>query len=277
MTERKLIYDVGMHQGEDTEFYLSRGHNVVGIEANPDLVAMLRRKFQRELSDGRLVLIAKAIAPAPGTIRFAIHPEQSIWGTADQDFIGRAMQHGDTLRFVEVEAISFAEVLRAHGVPHYLKIDIEGMDRECLKALRAADECPRFLSIETAATSNVAKFSDGFDELAELWSLGYRRFKYVDQAALGKLNGRLLDLEGLPIHYGHRAHGSGPFGEESPGRWFSIEEILPRMRRLIRYQNTLGFGVPRERRLFWRGLRRLRRYAKRLPANSWYDLHARLD
>ena len=32
-----LIYDVGMHKGEDTEFYLSKGFKVVGFEADPDL------------------------------------------------------------------------------------------------------------------------------------------------------------------------------------------------------------------------------------------------
>jgi hypothetical protein len=31
-----LIYDIGMHQGEDTEFYLQKGFNVIAFEADPD-------------------------------------------------------------------------------------------------------------------------------------------------------------------------------------------------------------------------------------------------
>ena len=37
---RRLIFDVGMHKGEDTEFYLSRGHEVVGVEANRGITSM---------------------------------------------------------------------------------------------------------------------------------------------------------------------------------------------------------------------------------------------
>jgi 16S rRNA A1518/A1519 N6-dimethyltransferase RsmA/KsgA/DIM1 with predicted DNA glycosylase/AP lyase activity len=33
---KDLIYDVGMHHGEDTEFYLRKGFRVVAFEADPD-------------------------------------------------------------------------------------------------------------------------------------------------------------------------------------------------------------------------------------------------
>jgi len=34
---KNLIIDVGVHQGEDTEYYLKKGFCVVGIEADPQL------------------------------------------------------------------------------------------------------------------------------------------------------------------------------------------------------------------------------------------------
>jgi hypothetical protein len=37
MAEGALIYDVGAHKGEDTEFYLIRGFSVIAIEAVPEL------------------------------------------------------------------------------------------------------------------------------------------------------------------------------------------------------------------------------------------------
>ena len=42
--ERDLIYDVGMHKGEDTELYLKKGFRVIAFEADPDLVASARTK-----------------------------------------------------------------------------------------------------------------------------------------------------------------------------------------------------------------------------------------
>ena len=32
-----IIFDIGMHCGEDTDFYLKKGFTVVGVEANPEL------------------------------------------------------------------------------------------------------------------------------------------------------------------------------------------------------------------------------------------------
>ena len=33
-----LIFDFGFHNGDDSDFYLRKGYNIVAIEANPELV-----------------------------------------------------------------------------------------------------------------------------------------------------------------------------------------------------------------------------------------------
>ena len=38
MYDPNLIYDVGLHLGEDTEYYLKKGFRVIAFEANPELV-----------------------------------------------------------------------------------------------------------------------------------------------------------------------------------------------------------------------------------------------
>ncbi len=47
-----LVYDVGMHRGEDTAFYLAKGYRVVGFEANPELVEACQRRFAAEIGGG---------------------------------------------------------------------------------------------------------------------------------------------------------------------------------------------------------------------------------
>lgn len=37
--ERKLIFDIGFHKGEDTRYYLYRGYDVVAVDAAPDKYA----------------------------------------------------------------------------------------------------------------------------------------------------------------------------------------------------------------------------------------------
>ena len=49
----KLIFDVGMHKGEDTEYYLKKGFNVVSFEADPDLANYGRERFKAAIADGK--------------------------------------------------------------------------------------------------------------------------------------------------------------------------------------------------------------------------------
>jgi FkbM family methyltransferase len=268
-----LIYDVGMHEGEDTEFYLDRGFDVVGVEANPELVARMRARFAEPISSGRLRIVDKAVAQEVGKVSFAVNRDCSVFSSTSPVFIERSLANGLRMDYIEVDAVPFDEILLEFGVPFYLKIDIEGMDVLCVKALHRFAERPRYISLETAATTAAADYESAFTELAELWTLGYRWFKYVDQAALPKLTGRVLDKEGPPTIYRDR-NGSGPFGEEAPGPWLPIKAAHRRMRQLIRQQNILGYGGKYSRFALMRLAGRARRVLKRLPNHSWYDLHA---
>ena len=77
-----LIYDVGLHKGEDTDFYLRKGFSVVAFEADPDLIALCRTRFAQQLADGRLTIVEGAIAPktAGDTVTF-FRSSLSVWGT----------------------------------------------------------------------------------------------------------------------------------------------------------------------------------------------------
>ena len=56
-----LIYDVGMHKGEDTDFYLRKGFRVVAFEADPDLTGYCRKRFKEFLDSGQLKIVEGAI------------------------------------------------------------------------------------------------------------------------------------------------------------------------------------------------------------------------
>ena len=47
--ERKLIFDIGFHKGEDTRYYLYRGYDVVAVDAAPDMIAQGKRMFRSAL------------------------------------------------------------------------------------------------------------------------------------------------------------------------------------------------------------------------------------
>jgi len=56
-----LIFDIGAHQGDDTSVYLQLGYTVVSVEANPILVAGMKKRFSEAISSGQLIVLNYAI------------------------------------------------------------------------------------------------------------------------------------------------------------------------------------------------------------------------
>jgi len=266
-----LIFDIGMHTGEDTAFYLKKGFRVVAVEANESLVAGARERFADEIDAGRLTLYNVAIAEREGTIDFFLNHEKDDWGTTSREFVARNEKLGTRHTKVEVPCVRLQRILRECGVPYYAKIDIEGADLLCLQALLEFEERPRYVSIEASLRS----FEAVFGELAHLWVLGYRRFKVVNQARNRSLRCPDPPLEGLYVDQRFDGYMSGPFGEEAPGEWRDAESTLARYRRILDEQRRSGAGGRYDAPLLRRLDRFVRRVTGREPA-GWYDIHGKL-
>jgi FkbM family methyltransferase len=279
-----LIFDVGMHNGDDTAYYLYRGFRVVAVEANPALVARGAERFRREIADGRLTIVNVAVADQSGVLPFWICDAQSEWSSFDREIAAR---DGSAHHAIDVQSVTFDTLLGQYGVPHYLKIDIEGNDHLCVTALRAPD-LPVFLSVE-GSPGTVAL-------LPRLRDLGYSGFKWISQSTLlplevppareqrrFELAHRIAHADGWPASIVRRLAwrwlepalegprvrpgwqfplgSSGPFGEDTPGRWLSYEELR---RTYDHYSERIRRREPSP---FWdqRGY------------SFWTDFHARRD
>lgn len=266
-----LIYDVGLHRGEDTAFYLALGYRVVAFEADPQNAEHCRRRFEREIDRGRVTIIEGAIAP-PGqeSMTFYRSSRLSMWGTTDAEWVERRDAVAE-FESVTVPTVDFRESIAQHGVPHFMKIDIEGADRHCLEVVRDLNSRPRFLSIESEKFSWDALLEE-FDLLA---SLGYGRFAVVQQA---NIPGRILrtnDRHGNALEYRFERDASGAFGGDlSP--WLKRDAALERYRDVFRDYRRFGEDSTLRR---WRVGRAALARLPKLTGRSypgWYDTHAML-
>jgi len=164
-----LIYDVGMNDGKDTAYYLWKGYRVVAVEADPALVDRARERFKNEIAAGRLTLLNIAVGAVDSTATFWVCERNSEWNSFDKTV---ATSQGCSAHGIEVPVREFGGVLREHGMPFYLKVDIEGFDHYCLAALQGAD-LPRYVSFEMCR----------LEELSMLSNAGYTRFKVIGQRA----------------------------------------------------------------------------------------------
>jgi len=217
-----LVYDVGMNNGDDTAYYLWKGYRVVAVEANPDLVRAARERFSPQIGAGRLAVLNVGIAPHAGTATFWINDSLPQWSSFVKE---DACRDGVSCRSLEVPCVRFRDLLKEHGVPYYLKIDIERHERYCLEDLDPQD-LPAYISVEAVSLSY----------LVLLANLGYKAFKMVSQhqhnrrstlirvrRRLAKSSlGRLLKIRSPWVFpFG----SSGPFGEEAPGDWLTFRAV----------------------------------------------------
>lgn len=273
----QTIYDIGVHKGEDSEFYLAKGFRVVGVEADPELAAALRRKFASEITAGRYILVQKAIAQrANESITFYSNPQNSVWGTISPEWAARNReQYATESHAITVQTTTFSDLVAQYGKPYYVKIDIEGADMLCLAQIGELpmEQRPQYISIE----SSMISLDEINAELSMFEKLGYHNFKVVPQHDVHYQKPVSPPREGNFIGRKPRRDSSGHFGEEAPGNWMSQHNAFLRYQRVFWFYQMNGVNgiLNRWAPAKWRSL--VMKIFGRLGFRAgWYDTHARL-
>lgn len=275
MATTQLIFDVGMAGGEDTAYYLHRGYRVVGIEAHAGLARECAERFASAVRDGQLIIENVGIAESRGTMPFYISTEPPFYHSFDRQWASR---NGKEPTEIAVPTVPITDLIDKHGIPYYMKVDIEGNDDLIVEQLDPARK-PKLISIETSNASQI--------EL--LASKGYTKFKCISQrlflpvqtppslrerlhvlgaklrSARGPIGGlfRKTPLRRVAermIHGVRRRRGwefqmgsSGPFGDDLCGRWLDAAEMIATHRqceeRRARGESSLFWNA--DKHSFW--------------------------
>lgn len=169
------IFDIGMFDGADTEYYLDMGYRVVAVEANPELAERAKSKFASHVKSGRLKIVNRAIGPKDSTVDLVLAGDDLGSSSVHADRVANKHPQGT----VPVRTVTIDELMEEHGVPYFLKSDIEGSDRECVLSLRPK-RAPTYLSFE--AGPDVEELID------HAASVGYRLFQVIDQCSFAPLS-----------------------------------------------------------------------------------------
>jgi FkbM family methyltransferase len=276
MVERQedLIFDVGLHTGQDTDYYLKKGFRVVAFEAEPVLVEENRARFRTEIDAGRLVIVEGAIVedPTAKTVTFFKNVDNDVWGTVDPNWAERNESLGTRSTQIEVAAVSFSKCIAKYGVPYFMKIDIEGADMVCLRCLREFDVKPNCVSIE----SDKVSFDALLSEINLLKELGYREFIAVQQRWIQKTQVPTISHEGENIDYRFTEESSGLFGKDLTGPWKQEDQIVAQYREIFEAYRKYGDGSIWKKYFIAKyALKAVARLVGK-PIPGWYDTHARL-
>jgi FkbM family methyltransferase len=218
VASRSTIYDVGANNGDDLPYYLLRADKVVAIEANPLLCDQIRARFQEEISAGRLIVENCVLSDQPGDdeVDFYIHRGFHIWSQfprPEPERLGEFDCRRLRSRFI-------VDVLRQHGEPLYVKIDVERFDGPLLSAMFKAGVRPPYVSAECTSF-----------EIPAILSLegGYRAFKLVDAQSVHRTyRRRIIKGPGAStgVEFSFPMHAAGPFGDDIDGPWMSADHVV---------------------------------------------------
>ena len=193
----------------------------MAVEANPSLAKIIRQRFSREISEGRVIVENVAVTEFDSgePIPFFVHKENHVLSTT----VDPGTTNAEEFEVVLIEPKAAHTLVAEHGHPFYIKIDLEGLDSAILRSLFSHHIYPHFISAE------------GHDPaiLGLIHGLGgYQRFKVVEGQDVGRKLSRVIvstkDLEKVAYHF--PKHAAGPFGNDIDGRWFDAGQLFDLLR-----------------------------------------------
>jgi len=169
-----LVFDIGAHVGDRVAVFRELGARIVAVEPQPALIKTLRLLYGR---DHAIRIEPVAIAGSAGRLELKLNLDNPTISTASTAFVQAAHAAPGWCRetwskCIDVRAATLDSLIERHGMPAFVKIDVEGFEAEVLAGLTHAVPA---LSFEfTTIQPEVAAAS-----IARCAKLGYGRFNAI--------------------------------------------------------------------------------------------------
>jgi FkbM family methyltransferase len=276
---KKVVFDLGAHKGEDSDFYLRKGFRVVAVEASEKMCMEVKERMKAHPQQAEFTLLNYAVADKDNETITFYENSSSVWGTILESWDNRNKTFGTTSVKRSVKAITLSTLvnqeLRNDEKLEYIKIDIEGADLLALRSFAALKQKPRFVSWESEKIS----WGSLIEEFDLLQKLGYSKFKIVDQSMVHRQQCKVATPGGSYTNYQFEEGCTGLFGDDLPGEWLTADEAIGLYRKIfVRYKYFGDYGIFNNKLVMKnRYLNKIMRTVKlRYPHVGWYDTHAAL-
>ena len=211
----KTVYDFGMNNGDDVEYYLKKGCRVVGVEANPALADFCRKRFSDEIASGTFVVLNVALSNISSETRipFYIHKTNHVLSQVVRPN-EEVMPQFDR---IDVPQRRASDIVIEHGTPYYIKIDVEHFDQVVLADLFDNNIRPPYVSAE----------SHSIEVFCRMVAAGYTSFNLVDGPTVSSRYERaLINTATGKTEHRFMPHAAGPFGDDIASHWLDPQSFF---------------------------------------------------
>jgi FkbM family methyltransferase len=132
-----LVFDIGAHVGDRVASFRRLGAKVVAVEPQPAFAFTLNMLYGRSAN---VFIERAAVGRKPGEVKLMVNTDNPTISTASNAFIDAAQdapgwqsQHWD--KSIRVPMTTLDALIDKHGVPAFIKIDVEGFEEEVLMGL----------------------------------------------------------------------------------------------------------------------------------------------